>query len=117
MRFLCDENIGVPVYNGLEKVGLDIRHILLLGFGGNDDSQVFQSAIDEGRILITRNYQDFAPLVERYNVAQSPFPGVLFVSTSIQQADVGGHVRALKEWMDGVSKGTRNLENTFSWLH
>lgn len=116
LRFLCDEHIGVPVYRALEKAGFDVVHLLALGLGGTRDPEVLQYARDEGRILLTRNYQDFAPLVERWVIVQEGFPGVLFIATSIFQADVGAHVRALKRWAEDAGEGSRSIENTYGWL-
>ena len=100
------------MYRSLDEAAFDVRHILPLGLAGTDDPAVLQYARDEGRILLTRNYRDFAPLVQRWSSAEVGFPGVLFVPTSIPQADVGGHVRALKAWMKGVHR----VENTYGWL-
>ena len=115
-RFLCDEHIGVPVYRALEEMGFDVLHILVLGLGGIDDPEVLQYARDEGRILLTRNYKDFAPLVEKWVNTRESFPGVLFVATSIPQADVGAHVRAVQAWVEQTQEGANRIENTYGWL-
>lgn len=116
MRFLCDEQIGIPVFRALERDGFDVLHVLAEGLGGMADPQVLQYAIDRRRILLTRNYRDFAPLVERRGSAGLSFPGVLFVATSVPQADVGAHVRALKHWSEGAKRGATLIENTYGWL-
>ena len=113
-RFLCDEHIGVPVSRALEEAGCDITHILTLGLGGTGDPKVFQYARNEGRILLTRNYRDFAPLVEKQGRAKECFPGVLFVA--ISPADVDAHVRALQEWIKEAEQGGKQIENTYGWL-
>ncbi len=115
-RFLCDEHISISVYRALEGMGFDIVHILALGLGGIDDPEVLQYARDEGRILLTRNYKDFAPLVEKWAHTGECFPGVLFVPTSIPQADVGTHVRAVKAWVETTETGANRIENTYGWL-
>ena len=117
LRFLCDEHVGIPVYRALKRVRLDIVHLLALGMGGTSDPAVFQYARDEGRILLTRNYKDFAPLVEKWAQAKVGFPGVLFIATSIPQADAGAHVRALKAWVEKAGEGVHWVENTYGWLH
>lgn len=116
VRFLCDENISVPVYRALAEAEIDIAHILALGLGGIADLEVFRYAREEGRILLTRNYGDFALLVERSAKAGVGFPGVLFVATSISQADVGAHVQALDTWIDQAKTGMHQIENTYGWL-
>ena len=115
-RFLCDEHIGVPVYRALVKAGFGVVHLLALGLGGTGDPEVLRYARSEGRVLLTRNYRDFAPLVERWAAAREDFPGVLFIATSIPQADVDAHVRALKRWGEDAREGGHQIENTYGWL-
>ena len=43
-------------------------------------------SIAQGRIIITRNYQDVAPLVSAHAKKGLAFPGVLFIATSVPQA-------------------------------
>ncbi|MBT4498472.1 MAG: DUF5615 family PIN-like protein [Gemmatimonadetes bacterium] len=116
MRFLCDEQIGIPIFHALEREGFDILHVLAEGLGGTADPQVFQHAIDRGRILLTRNYRDFAPLVEKRSSSGVSFPGVLFIATSVPQADIGAHIRALKRWSEGMERGANLIEKTYGWL-
>jgi predicted nuclease of predicted toxin-antitoxin system len=115
-RFLCDEHISVPVYRALDAIGVDIVHILALGLGGIDDPEVLQYARDQRRILLTRNYRDFAPLVEKWAHTGEGFAGVLFVAPSIPQADVSAHVRAMQTWVENAEAGDNRIENTYGWL-
>ena len=84
--------------------------------GGANDPDVLQYSRSEGRILLTRNYKDFAPLVEKWANAGENFPGILFVPTSISQADVGGHIRALQTWVENAQDGINQIQNTYGWL-
>jgi hypothetical protein len=115
-RFLCDEHISVSVYRALLEAHFDILHLLLLGLGGMADPDVFRRARVEGRILLTRNYKDFALLVEQQGRTKESFPGALFVSRSLPQADAGAHVRALKKWVKEAQRGVHRIENTYGWL-
>lgn len=111
-RFLCDEHVAIPVYRALADAGIDVAHVLALGLGGTPDPALFDYARQQGRILLTRNYRDFAPLVERWSRTGQPFPGVLFVATSIPQADGGAHVQALSAWLAGPQR----VAGTYGWL-
>jgi hypothetical protein len=73
---------------------------------------LLQVAMDTQRILLTRNYRDFAPLVHAWVSAGMDFPGVLFFATSIRHTDIGAHVRALTDWL----QGPRQVAGTFGWL-
>lgn len=67
--------------------------------------------------MVTRNAQDFAPLVEHAAREGWTFPGVLFYSPAVPQADVGSHIRALEAWIAAARSAGRNpAENGFGWL-
>ena len=82
-----------------------------------EDAVIFDWARTEGRILVTRNYQDFAPLVEHANRQGIAFPGVVFYAPSLPQGDVGAHVRALEDWIAQANAAEVNpAENTYVWI-
>lgn len=115
LRFLFDQMVSVPALRQVRKRGLDVSHVLEVGLGGASDARVLAYAREEGRIVVTRNYQDFAPLVSAYVREGIAFPGVLFVPTSIPHGDPGGHVKALVSWVDRA--GDRNpVADTLGWL-
>lgn len=87
--------VSVPACRALRKQGVDVVHVLEVGLGGAADSDVMEYAAREKRILITRNYQDFAALVEAYTRRNRGFTGVLFLPTSIAQGSVNAHVAAV----------------------
>ena len=65
----------------------------------------------------SRNYRDFAPLVDAYARQGIPFPGVLFYAHSVRQSDVRGHVRALQEWIRrAAAAGGNPVQNGLGWL-
>jgi len=111
-QFLCDEHIPYSVLAALTQAGLDVQHVVPLGLQGIADPALLRVAADGGRILLTRNYRDFAPLVAAWNRDGQDFPGVLFYSTSIRPTDVAAHVRSLTAWLDGP----RQIANTYGWL-
>lgn len=113
---LLDEHVNLSAYQQLQARGMDVVHVLDVNLAGAPDPQVLQWAIDAGRIVVTRNYQDFAPLVQNLAARGTPFPGVLFLSTSIRQNDVGAHVRAIETWAAAFAAGDTSVTNSFSWL-
>ena len=116
MQFLCDEHISVPVCRALVGAGYDVVHLLAEGLGGTADPRVLQFTRDQGRILLTRNYRDFAPLVEAWSRSGTVFPGVLFIARSVPQSDSTAHVRALTAWCEAAAQGGNQLEGTYGWL-
>lgn len=115
-RFLCDEHVGIPTYRALAIAGFDVVHLLALGLGGTDDPAVLRYARAEGRILLTRNYRDFSPMVDRWARAGTAFPGVLFLSSALGQADAPAHVIALRTWVEMAAAGATQVAGTYGWL-
>jgi hypothetical protein len=101
----------------LQARGIDVVHVRDVGLARSDDAAIFDWARRQGRVIVTRNYQDFAPLVAHAARQQLRFPGVLFCAPSLAQSDVGGHVSALEDWLVRAREaGTNPVESTFGWL-
>ena len=116
LRFLFDEHVSKPACDALRERGIDTIHVLDVGLGRADDGRILAHAADEGRIVVTRNYRDFAPLVEAYRARNEHFTGVLFVPISIAGGDVGAHVRGIERWVDAHGSGENPVADTFGWL-
>lgn len=124
LRFLFDEHVNKPACHALRDRGVDVVHVLDVGLERAPDPEVLARAAEEGRIVMTRNYRDFARLVEAYTAQKRSFPGVLFLPASLSQADVGGHVRAVEAWIadeaaadpEGVEAGRSSIAEGFGWL-
>jgi predicted nuclease of predicted toxin-antitoxin system len=117
LRFLFDQHVSGPALRQLRDRGIDIVHVAEVGLSAADDPEVFRWAVQERRILVTRNYCDFAPLVDAYASRDEAFPGVLFFSTAVRPSDVGRHVRALSSWIQSaLASSTNPVENSSGWL-
>ena len=116
-RFLFDQHVNVPAMRQLRGAGVDVVHVAEEGLSEADDPAILAWARKENRIVVTRNYRDFAPLVEVYARQGLSFPGALFLASSVSQADVGHHVRALHEWIrDATLVGGNPVQNVVGWL-
>lgn len=117
LRFLFDEHVNVQAMKQLQARGVDVIQVGDVGLLARDDAVIFDWARRENRIIITRNYQDFAPLVAEAARQQLRFPGVLFLARSLSQSDVGGHVRAVESWLANAhAKGRNPADGTHGWL-
>ncbi len=117
LRFLFDQHMSGPALRQLRARGIDVVHVGELGLAEADDADILHRSVREGRIIVTRNYCDFAPLAEAFARQRKPFPGVLFCPTSLRHDDAGGHVRALLGWIeDAVRLGRNPVENGLGWL-
>jgi predicted nuclease of predicted toxin-antitoxin system len=116
-RFVFDQHVNARALKQLQTRGLDVVHVAEVGLSEADDPEIFAWSIDRGRIVVTRNYQDFTPLVSTYAERGLAFPGVLFVATSVPQADAGHHVRSLLAWIEAADQAGHNpVASTYGWL-
>lgn len=113
---LFDEHVNVTACRQPQADGIDVVHALEVGLGSTPDPHILRWAIEQGRIVVTRNYQDFAPLVQNLAGRGVPFPGVLFLSTAVRQNDVGAHVRAIRAWIQAFEAGDTSVAGSFAWL-
>jgi predicted nuclease of predicted toxin-antitoxin system len=117
LRFVFDQHVNARALKQLQAHGVDAVHVAEVGLSEVDDPEIFAWAVAAGRIIVTRNHQDFAPLVSAYSKQGLGFPGVLFFATSVKQADAGHHVRSLLSWIqDAVQMGHNPVENGVGWL-
>lgn len=116
-RFLFDQHVNARALKQLQAQGVDAVHVAEVGLSAADDPEILAWAVDEGRIVVTRNYQDFAPLVSVYAARGLHFPGVLFIATSVSHANAGHHVRSMLAWIEAaVEAGHNPVANSFGWL-
>jgi predicted nuclease of predicted toxin-antitoxin system len=61
--FLLDENVDPKVKTYLAKEGIDAEHVRdTLGQGADDEDDLLPYAREYGRIIVTSDVTDFAPL-------------------------------------------------------
>ena len=117
LYFVFDQHVNARALKQLRAHGLDVVHVAEVGLSEASDAELFAWSIERRRILVTRNYQDFAPLVAAYSGKDLAFPGVLFIATSVLHADAGHHVRSLLAWAKAAAEAGGNpVANTFGWL-
>jgi predicted nuclease of predicted toxin-antitoxin system len=117
VRFVFDQHVNAPALRQLRESGVDVVHVAEVGLNEADDPDILAWATERDRIVVTRNYRDFAPLVDAYARRGIDFPGVLFYATSVRHSDVGHHVRALLQWIDETGQADRNpVRNGIGWL-
>ena len=74
MRFLADEGIDRSIVDGLRILGFEVYYVIE-DVRSLDDDILLQIALDENRVLITRD-KDFGELVYRLNKAHA---GVILI--------------------------------------
>lgn len=83
MRLLLDANLSPRrVAARLRETGNDVLALAEdAAYEGLSDPQVLELAASEGRVLITRNSRDFAPLAREWAEAQRSHAGLILVWT------------------------------------
>lgn len=116
LRFLFDEMVHVGACDQLRRRGVDVVHALRVADELPTDRDVLEYAREHGRIVVTRNYRDFAVLGRAYARRGRSFPGILLLPTSLPQGDVGAHVRAIEAWIDEHAAGGLPIRDGFGWV-
>ena len=105
MRLLLDANLSLKRIGAtLVEHGHDVRGIAEhTDLEGLDDASVLDLAAADGRILITRNSRDFAPLCRAWAEAERDHAGVMLIWTlsSHQFSEI---VEAVERWLGEVPR-------------
>jgi len=105
-KFLLGADISPEVAAGCRSKGLDVKAVCEVMDVESPDESVLRYAIKEGRILVTYNNEDFAPLLGDLIREGVPVPGVVLVSgRTIASSDFEGLVRAIRKLAEAIGKG------------
>ena len=105
-KFLLDEHISRRVAEGAARRGVDVKAVDGSPLAGLDDPRLLRAAAADGRILVTYNNGDFAPLLVDFLREGAAVPGVVFVNgNTLPSSDVGGLVRALAGLSARIAEG------------
>jgi predicted nuclease of predicted toxin-antitoxin system len=83
VRLLLDANLSPKrIGSALQKRGHDVLSLASdAALGALDDPQVLELAAGQGRILVTRNSRDFAPLLREWGEAGRHHAGCILIWT------------------------------------
>ncbi|MBI2932776.1 MAG: DUF5615 family PIN-like protein [Planctomycetes bacterium] len=105
-RFLLDEQIGHRVAEEARRRGVDVQAVDGSELCGLDDLTIFRRAITQGRILVTYDNADFAPLMIELSKEATSIPGLVFVDVdTIPTSDVTGLARAIVRMAERIEAG------------
>jgi len=85
-----DPELGVSEGAALANRGIDAVHVLDIGLAAASDVAVFDWAIGQDRVIVTRDYPDFGHLASVAQRVGRSFPGVLLVSRALRHDDGSG---------------------------
>lgn len=115
-RYLADVHVHYAACQQLGDRGLDIVHAGDVGHGETDDLDLLIFAAGEERILLTRNYRHFDPIVRSWSSRGRQYPGVLFIAPSIPQGDARLLIRSLESWDEEHGGARTPVTNGAGWL-
>ncbi|HVT61790.1 MAG TPA: DUF5615 family PIN-like protein [Thermoanaerobaculia bacterium] len=100
MRFLLDEDLNPAVAEIGRGVGLDVVSVHEIDRRGFLDEEQLRVAIGAGRILVTRNRDDFVRLTRSFFQVGEFHHGLLIVPYSLPNDRPERIARALERWAD-----------------
>lgn len=87
MKFYIDEDISPRVAEHLRKKGIDAVSAHEVKMIGTSDEEQLIRAVSEGRVMVTRNRNDFVALTVRFFQDLKPHYGLFVVPYSIPGHD------------------------------
>ena len=109
-RILLDEHVWAGLTRELTERGYDVIHATDTPQVGSDDEVLLAFAAAEGRVLLTFNVRDFAPLVAAWYEAGREHAGVI-LSTQLPPGELLRRIERLL-----VAYSVDDLWNTVRWL-
>jgi predicted nuclease of predicted toxin-antitoxin system len=100
MCFFLDEDLSDDVAVIARNMGLDVCSVHEVERRGLDDSEQFEYAIEHGRIMVTRNRDDYLVLNREFFAAQKPTCGLLVVPYSLPNDRPDRIAHALRRWAE-----------------
>ena len=98
MKFLLDED----VHPGMAEIGrgldLDVVSVHEIGRRMLTDTEQLEFAAGEGRVMVTRNRDDFIEATVAFFRARQPHAGVLIIPHTLPNADPERMAHALAGW-------------------
>ena len=89
MRLLLDENAPKGWLNLLNRLGHDAQHVIDCGMSGSSDQIVFEYAIENGFIVLTRNKFKRGP--DRVAALTAMANGARIISVTVKTLDRQRH--------------------------
>lgn len=79
MKWLIDEMLPPAAAAELTALGHEALSVTEAGLGGRDDAAVYETAVEQQRVIVTENFADFATITNDRVAAGAPCVPVVFV--------------------------------------
>jgi len=104
-RLYLDEDVPVQIAPPLRAAGFDVLTTREAGRLQAKDPDQLAFAAAEGRVLVTRNRNDFLELADQLGFAGGHHAGVLILSPTFADEDYGGMARAIAAYLRRFPEG------------
>ena len=103
MRLMLDAHVsGSKVGNALEEMGHDVRAAEEME--GLPDEELFEMAVQEGRILVTHNVKDFARILQQ-RPPEKRHAGLILIPRSVKLNDFGAMISGIQDTVSRLPQG------------
>ena len=90
---LTDENIAAEVFEGLRKLGCNLRSTAEDGLTGSPDAEILERATNQGRVVVTHDLGFGRSAI----AGGAPFVGIIYLPGHISSAYELSVIDALRE--------------------
>jgi predicted nuclease of predicted toxin-antitoxin system len=97
VRYLLDEDVNPRTAEIARGLGLDVVSVHEIGRRTLSDSEQLEYAAQDGRVLVTRNRDDFIEATLTFFRTRQPHPGVLIIPHTLPRRDPKRMAHALAE--------------------
>ena len=111
---MFDTTVHYDTYRSLSNRGVPCIHAGEEGLSEADALDLLESAIEDGCILVSRNYADFTRLADGFRQQSRSFPGVLLLGDEVPAWDAEQQADAIQRWVTTADPAAH--EGRCSWL-
>ncbi len=98
MKYLLDEDVNPKTAEIARGLGLDVLSVHDIGRRTLSNGEQLEFAAQEGRVLVTRNRDDFIQATLTFFRTGQPHAGVLIIPHTLPNRDPERMAHALAEW-------------------
>ena len=98
MKFLLDEDVHPRMAEVARGLGIDVVSVHEIGRRMLSDTEQLELAAQDGRVMVTRNRDDFIQATVAFFRRRKPHAGVLILPHTLPNSDPERMARALGEW-------------------
>ena len=108
VRYLFDEHLPRTLVQALDQHGCDCRHVCDVGLRKTPDAKIFDFALENGAMVVTRDWRDFTAIAHGRWKAQLPIPLVVLAYNYPVAVDAGA-LRQFNELFTEIAQAAARL--------